>query len=46
MLHQAIRQHSAIRAASAALRPGEREQAVRAIAAALMAHLRRSGLSS
>jgi hypothetical protein len=46
MLHQAIRQYSALRAASAALHPVEREQAVRAIAAAVMAHLRRSGVSS
>jgi hypothetical protein len=46
MLHQAVQQHPAIRAASAALRPVERQQAARAIAAAVLAHLRRAGLSS
>jgi hypothetical protein len=45
-LDQAIQQHPAIRAASAALRPVERRQAARAIAAAVLAHLRRAGVSS
>jgi hypothetical protein len=44
-LQQAIGRHPALLAASAAWNPAERRQAARAIAAAVMVHLRRAGIA-
>jgi len=44
-LQQAIGRHPALLAASAAWNTADRHQAARAIAAAVMAHLRRAGIA-